>query len=382
MTVFAEPVDVAVIGGGPAGSATAIALAQLGRSVTVFERSHYESTRIGETLPPEIKRPLNALGIWERFLANGPIESPGIAAAWGQSELYENDFVVNPHGPGWHIDRRRFDVMLAIQATTLQVELLVGVRQITVSLTSSGLWRIDTLTDGQQVVRLGRILVDASGRCGSPIRQLSGPRIVYDRLVGLVGFTHPKGHAGDLRTLIEAAEKGWWYCSPLPDGGQVGALMTDGDLLPAGQAARMAFWQEQLAQSDYVRARLGQRTAFTTLRIVAACSSRSQLIVGDHWLTVGDASAAFDPLSSQGITWALESGLMAAVAIDHHLRGNQTALASYASQVESEFCQYLKLHAYYYSHERRWPHSPFWQRRLEKSEKSRKVFDSQSYLYS
>ena len=57
-----RPVDVVVLGGGPAGTATAIALARFGRRVTILERSHYESTRIGETLPPEIKRPLIGAG--------------------------------------------------------------------------------------------------------------------------------------------------------------------------------------------------------------------------------------------------------------------------------------------------------------------------------
>ena len=86
MTASRE-VDVIVIGGGPAGLATAIALAQRDWSVTILERSHYESTRIGETLPPEIKQPLFALGTWGRFLADGPIESPGITAAWLNSKV-------------------------------------------------------------------------------------------------------------------------------------------------------------------------------------------------------------------------------------------------------------------------------------------------------
>jgi hypothetical protein len=27
--------------------------------------------------------------------------------------LDDNDFIANPYGPGWHLDCRRFDIMLA-----------------------------------------------------------------------------------------------------------------------------------------------------------------------------------------------------------------------------------------------------------------------------
>ncbi len=127
-----RPVDVIVLGGGPAGTATAIALARLGWSVTILERSHYESARIGETLPPDIKHPLIALGVWDRFLADNPLESPGISSAWGQAELYDNGFIVNPHGPGWHVDRRCFDAMLARATEELGVEVMRGARGISV----------------------------------------------------------------------------------------------------------------------------------------------------------------------------------------------------------------------------------------------------------
>jgi flavin-dependent dehydrogenase len=359
-------VDVIIIGGGPAGLATAIALAQLGCSAIILERSHYESTRIGETLPPEIKRPLIALGAWERFFADGPMESPGITAAWGHPELYENDFIVNPHGPGWHLDRRRFDLMLANLATTSGVDVLRGAQRVSVTPASHSTWHINATANGQRVERVARMLVDAAGRCASPVRHLVGHRLVYDRLVGLVAFTGAHRSAGDRRTLIEAVEDGWWYCSPLPTGSQIGAFMTDGDLLPAGQAARMAFWQDQLRRADHTRARIGEHGSTVTLRIVSACSSRSGPVAGDTWLVVGDAAAAFDPLSSQGVAWALESGLMAATAIDSRLRGDQQALAGYASEVKAEFARYLELRANYYDRERRWPNSPFWQHRYKR----------------
>ena len=115
-----ETFDVAVIGGGPAGASAAIALARngRGRSVAVLERSGYETARVGETLPPEAQVPLGQLGVWERFLAQDHTPSPRTSAAWGQADLEENQFICNPYGNGWHLDRQRFDAMLASAASS------------------------------------------------------------------------------------------------------------------------------------------------------------------------------------------------------------------------------------------------------------------------
>ncbi|HEY2925983.1 FAD-dependent oxidoreductase, partial [Piscinibacter sp.] len=45
-------VDVCVIGGGPAGSASAIRLAQLGHRVVLVERAPRGRAHVGESLPP------------------------------------------------------------------------------------------------------------------------------------------------------------------------------------------------------------------------------------------------------------------------------------------------------------------------------------------
>jgi hypothetical protein len=132
----------------------------------------------------------------------------------------------------------------------------------------------------QRLVRRSALLVDATGRSASPARHLAGHHIVYDRLVGLVGFVSGGGHTSDRRSLIEAVECGWWYSAPLPNGRQVGAFMTDADLLPARRDERNAFWQRQLEQAIYMRERLGPNLTMPTLRICSACSVQLRPVSG------------------------------------------------------------------------------------------------------
>ena len=172
--------------------------------------------------------------------------------------------------------------------------------------------------------------------------------------------------------------------------------MTDADLLPTGPDECAAFWRDQLQQSTHTRSRIGRSALGASPRVVAACSSRSPIVTADGWVAVGDAAAAFDPLSSLGVAWALESGLMAAAAIDGRLRGRPDGIRSGVMCATSSrgFIRYLEMRADYYGRERRWPDSPFWRRRHapcsqavypgknsgEKPGNSRKGIRSQSYL--
>src|SRR5262249_39649411 len=110
--------EVVVVGGGPAGTAAAIALTRIGRPVLMVERSRYDRERIGETLPPSARIPLARLDVWDRFMRQAHTPSPATISAWGRDDIDENHFIGNPYGHGWHLDRRRFDGMLASIART------------------------------------------------------------------------------------------------------------------------------------------------------------------------------------------------------------------------------------------------------------------------
>jgi 2-polyprenyl-6-methoxyphenol hydroxylase-like FAD-dependent oxidoreductase len=168
-------VDVVVLGGGPAGIATALALTRLGRSVAVLERSASRSTRVGESLPPEVRLPLTALGVWERFLASGPVSSPGTVSFWGRPEPAEEDFLFNPHGTGWHVDRGAFDAMLA-GALSDSGGVLDPVRLVSCIRVARSFWDLVADVRGARARLRARLLVDATGRASIPALRLGGDR--------------------------------------------------------------------------------------------------------------------------------------------------------------------------------------------------------------
>ncbi|MBI3734207.1 MAG: tryptophan 7-halogenase [Chloroflexi bacterium] len=268
----------------------------------------------------------------------------------------------NPYGHGWHIARNRFDAMLAQRAEEQGARVYRGA-DVTACAPSPGGWQVAVSIGGQPSALNAAFLVDATGRAASVARRLGARRVTADRLTGIAGFFADRRDpaARDSRTLVEAAPDGWWYSAELPDDRLIAVYLTDADLLPKGRLD-VGYWQARLAQTTHTRGRVSGG-ALESLRAFNANSSRLDRFSGPGWLAVGDAAAAVDPLSSQGISRALESGLQAAQAIEQYLGGNAEGLPAYARWLERGFEDYLRRRAIYYGWERRWPDSVFWQRR-------------------
>jgi flavin-dependent dehydrogenase len=365
--------DVVVVGGGPAGAAAAITLARFRRPVVVIEKSHYEQPRVGETLPPTARPLLAGLAVWEPFLAAGHLSSPGVLSAWGEAELYQTHFIFNPYGQGWHLDRQRFDAMLAHAVRQSGADLQCGA-QVTACLPlAGGGWQLEftsnAAADGRAHRIRTRFLVDATGRAAAVARRQGAKRLNSDRLIGLAAVLTARSQGSDRAanscdscTLVEACTDGWWYSALLPGRRLMAVYMTDADLL-RDRGPRHALWQMRARQAKHTRRRLRAFDRQAAPRVVAAMSSRLDRPSGRGWLAVGDAAMAFDPLSSQGLREALASGIRAGEALDYHLAGDVTALDEYDRKANDVFREYSRLRAVYYGREQRWPESIFWLRR-------------------
>jgi flavin-dependent dehydrogenase len=354
--------STAILGGGPAGTAAAIALARNGLRVALLERSHYVAPRVGETLAPSVKPLLYRLDVCEVFQNDRHLPSPGIVSVWAGEQPYENDFIFNPYGNGWHLDRARFDRSLAESAEKYGATIFRSARVRSCIRRGDQNWVVKFEADKRMLEIDAVFLIDATGRSAWLARKQGARRIALDRLVATIGVAQCSND-GDQRTIIEAAPDGWWYSARLPRRKAVAMYMTDADWLPRSRNLLHWFWRERLQQAPLIAEVLPEIADLPELRTVSANSARLNQFTGPGWLAVGDAALTYDPLSSQGICTALESGLRAAQAITQLWNGQGSALEEYTAWLEDEFEAYLRQYAFYYAQVKRWPDSQFWQRR-------------------
>src|SRR3954469_13951416 len=110
-----EMYDVAIIGGGPAGSTAATLLARAGRRVIVVEREKFPRFHIGESLLPFSLTAFDRLGVREKMdRVFMPKYGGEIASACGTSEVkfYFKDGFRSRRDRSYQVTRSEFDKLL------------------------------------------------------------------------------------------------------------------------------------------------------------------------------------------------------------------------------------------------------------------------------
>jgi flavin-dependent dehydrogenase len=330
--------DVAVIGGGPAGSTTSTLIAQKGHKVRLFEREHFPRFHIGESLIPCTYFVLERLNMLPKMKKSPFVKKYSVQFITDKGRLSEPFYFVEhkPHESSqtWQVIRSEFDEMMLRNAEEHGVAVEEGVH------VTSVIWEGDRAVgvkikreDGTQQEVRAKVVVDASGQ-GTVIMDRLQLREWDPELKKAALWTYWEGAYRDTgrdegATLViqVAGKNGWFWYIPQHDNViSVGVVASYEYLFKQrpGKTNEQIYFEE-VERCPGLKPRLQGARRAGPFRAAKEYSYRSKKAAGDGWVLVGDAFGFLDPLYSSGVLLALKSGQLAADAICDGLAKGDTS---------------------------------------------------------
>jgi menaquinone-9 beta-reductase len=329
--------DVAIIGAGPAGSSAAIQLATKGYSVALLDKEQFPREKLcGDFLNPVNWPLLRELKV-ERAVLARPHEKVSIFRFTSFSgEEAEIPLPAGRDGAVVGLGLRRFDLdhVLLERANSLGVTVLDGWKPKELERQPDG-WMLKA----DKSLLGARVLIGADGRNSWVAHHLglADPAAMQGRSVGFQfrlkcanrstgkieihlfpgGYAGVVGLAGDTVTLGLAIEK-----HRLLDGRPEQSLLES--ILPQNP------WLKEILRSGSV----------SEMRSTYPVYFPPRRTYGDGVLLVGDAARVNEPVTGEGIYFALKSGVFAAKTVDEGFQMSDFSLArlrSYERNCRSAF---------------------------------------------
>ncbi len=359
--------QVIIIGAGPAGSTCAIQLLRLGlKKVLLVESGSFEKFRIGESIPPDTNVLLHKLGIYHDFVADGHEPCYGSCSYWGDDLRGYNDFLLNPHGHGWHLNRSRFDAFLAKKAAVLGVNVRINTSFEDTKQLENGGFEITLKTDKQHLSTVtADIVVDASGNRAVFATAQGSQKIHTLPLVCLGIRLKIKDELQKISKLthLEAVPYGWWYAARIPDDTLLIGLYSTAEIIKSENLNQLDAWISHLNATPNTQIlTVGLEPIDERPKGFQAPSFRLDKVAGENWLAIGDTASSYDPITAQGIIKSMTNAFSAAAMIHKKHEGHINDFSGYAQEIDHLYAQYLEMRRYFYNLERRWPDSIFWKK--------------------
>lgn len=344
--------SVLVVGGGPGGSAAAYWLARSGHEVTLVEKKEYPREKTcGDGLTPRAILQLQHMGF--DFDVPEFHRITGLRSYAGDDLMIEMPWPEHSRFPNWGGVIRRLD--LDHQVARLAEKEGVTIREKTTAypVIEEGLLTSVRLKNGatDEIVRPDVTIV-ADGSMNRFGRDLGTARR-RDYPLGMAArgyYSSPRSTDPflesqlDLRDSSGATMPGYGWVFPLGDGTVnvgVGLLSTfkkwkdvnTTHMMNDYVATAPEYWG--LSEDSRLSKPMGGKLTMSY--------SKSPL-VGANWLTIGDAAGAINPWNGEGISYAYETGRLAAEYVEDAIgSGDLGLLRRYPQRLEDEYGLYFKM---------------------------------------
>ena len=376
------PVDVAVIGGGPAGASAARLLAAWGHSVLLLTKPDAGAASLAESLPPSCRKVFEAVGVREAIDAAGFLTAGSNTVCWDGAQPRAATFGAGARG--LQVLRRDFDRVLLAEARRAGAVVRTGV-----TVRSMGTPGAATLSGrderGRPVTVRARFVLDCSGRAGVLARRHRTRVQAGETTLALVGVWRHTGRwplpdcadtadggaakRDDAQTVVEAYADGWAWSVPVSSSRRYVTVMVDPRTTQADRAGSLrARYLAELAKTTHL-ARLAAGAALEAPPWACDASQYgARRFGGPGFLLVGDAATFIDPLSSFGVKKAMASGWQAAIVANTCLRHPERAALAQGFHAEREqriWESYRRHSAAFFAQVSRRELHPFWSDRSD-----------------
>ena len=359
MVITKPDFDVAIIGGGPAGSSMAAYLAKAGVSCVVFERELFPRPHVGESLVPsstrvfrdldflpkmeEAKFPKKYGAVWTTDDAKAGYvhDLEGLAPECNVDIRFdERQQVGVDKNHTYHVDRGKFDLMLLQHANKLGATVYDGIKVTSVDFgPKEPLVRFKM---GPKELNVSaKMVVDASGRntmLGNQMK-LKVQDQVFDQYAIHSWFSNYDRKAFAKRdTNLDyiyihflPISNTWIWQIPISDDVTSIGVVTQKKNFARSKEDREKFFWSSVGTRPMIEETLRKADRIRPFKDEGDYSYAMKQLTGDRFMLVGDAGRFVDPIFSTGVSIALNSSRFANKDILCALEKNEFARENFST---------------------------------------------------
>ena len=336
--------DVIIIGGGPAGTSAATALAMKGRSVVVIEKDKFPRYHIGESLIPFCYFPLEKIGMIDKMKNAGFVNKYSVRFVTIEGKMsapfYFSQHMNHAAANTWQVSRAKFDCMLMEHAREHGAKVREEAMALELLRENGNVVGVKVAPkDGEHYELRAPVTIDASGRQAMTINQNKWRN--WDQALNKISiWTYFRGAMRDpgmdegATTVAYLPDKGWFWYIPLEDDVVSIGLVAEKDYLFNETKSLPDIFHREVGRNNWIEEHLKPGKQFGEYFMTKEFSYRAEHCAENGLVLVGDAFAFLDPVFSSGVYLALQSGVLAAEAIDKALSTNNTSAAAFTDYGE------------------------------------------------
>lgn len=363
MALQLQTTDVAIIGGGPAGTTAGVQLSRAGLRVAIIEKEKFPRFCVGESLLPYGNDILKQLGIWDKLESAGYMRKYGAEFRTGDSSrtlrFWFNQNLDANHEYTFQVDRASFDKLLLDHAREQGCDVREQTR--VTALENANKENMQLQCDGPDGSYLlnTRWVIDASGRCAfagarAGLRRCPTLRSKRVAIYGhFEGVMRNSGKAEGHITIVRLFDSWFWFIPLANNRASVGLVVPSERAAVAGSKGIDEMFREAVENSPEATDRLATAKPVTPLSVTGDYSWRFSSFATQRVLLIGDAAGFIDPVFSSGVTLALKSGMLASELVaSADALGRSLSLseqAGYTRKVVRWMNQYAKVIRMFYS---------------------------------